>query len=182
MKRNVTVFSLAALLLLALSLPAFAATKDAPDNPPAGSGQALTEKQLARFDALYGDYENKVMPLHDKLWGKFLELRALEGLSSTSKDDVVKVVDEITSLRTQIRAEHSKFNDALAKEGLPRYPGYHGRGWRCGGSGYSAYAGCPGMGGYSSSSGCPGMDGGYGGRGHGGRGHGGYHGGSHDSW
>ncbi len=172
--KTLKMLSLTSLLALALAMPALAAppahkgTYDAPAVEETARPR-LTPEQHAKYVALFKDYEAKTAPLQDKLWGKFLELRAAESLSSTTKDDVTKIVGEIVALRGQIRAERDTLNAALAKEGLSAFGGWYGGGWHgggcpmMGGAGPEGFGGCPGMGGGH------GMHGGYhdgGGRGY----------------
>ncbi len=123
--KNFKSLMIAGLLVCAFAVAAYA------QNPT-----SFTDEQRAEYAKRYTDYETKVMPLHDKLMAKMMELRAVENLPTATVADIQKIVGEIATLKEQMRKEQQTFNAELAKAGLPQHQGgYHGYG-RGGHDGY----------------------------------------------
>jgi zinc resistance-associated protein len=100
----------------------------------------MTQEQHDKYIALFKNFVSKATPLRDQLQAKFLELKAIQGLSGTTRADVNKVIDDITALRGKLRAERQAYVAALEKEGLPVFGGRFHKGGQRGMGG-----GCPGM-------------------------------------
>ena len=120
---------LAGLVIASFSLTALAAPPQGRPAPPKPEEQMMNPVEQEKARSIIAEFEGKLLPLQDKLWGKFLELRALGSVSGVTKEDISKVVDEIVSLRAQIRTEHENLAKAFEKEGLPPAKGYHGKGF-----------------------------------------------------
>ncbi len=119
---------------------------------------AFTDEQRTEYAKLYTAYETKVMPLHDKLMAKMMELRSIEHLQTTTVADVQKVIGEMTALKEQMRVEQQAFNAQLEKAGLPAFGGAHSqRGGYHGAGGYhgGGSGGCPAMNCGQAQRGCP---------------------------
>lgn len=104
--------------------------------------EALTPEKQAKFDSLIEAFNAKVTPLRDKLWAKHTELRALSNNPNTKPEDIRKLTDEITALRTQYRAEAANLDASMQKEvgiktrfGTMGHMGMGGMGGGCGGMG-----------------------------------------------
>ena len=117
----------ALLLVFALSGVAVAATGTQKTGESAPEQQSSpTPEQQAQFQKMHDEFMDKVMPLHNQLEGKYLELRALGGVNGVSKDDVSAVVKDITALKSKLYEERVAFSRSLDKAGLSFYRGYHG--------------------------------------------------------
>ena len=115
------------LLVFALSGVAVAATGTQKSGGSAPDQQSSpTPEQQAQFQKMHDEFMDKVMPLHNQLEGKYLELRALGGVNGVSKDDVSAVVKDITDLKSKLYEERVAFSRSLDKAGLSFYRGYHG--------------------------------------------------------
>ena len=117
----------ALMLIFALSGVAVAAT----GSPKAGGSSSAqqsspTPEQAAQFQKMHDEFMDKVMPLHNQLEGKYLELRALGGVNGVSKDDVSALVKDITALKSKLYEERVAFSRSLDKAGLSLCRGYHG--------------------------------------------------------
>ncbi len=78
--------------------------------------EALTPEKQAKFDSLIDAFNTKVTPLRDKLWAKHTELNALSSNPNTKPEDIRKLTDEITALRTQYRTEAANLDASMQKE------------------------------------------------------------------
>lgn len=92
------------------------------------------EKQQA-WDTSWRDHQAVMQPLRDQMWRKNMEYRALSGNSNLKSEDIQGLLDEMSDLRTKMRAEGEKFHDKMVKDGFdqgimgPRGGGYgHGYG------------------------------------------------------
>ncbi len=129
----------AALLTLVVSGAAVAATgPQTADTNAAGQNITLTPEQWGQYRKMHDDYVEKIMPMHDQLEGKYLELRALTGINGTTKEDISGLVREITTLKAKMHEERSAFFRSLDKAGLSACRGDHA------GMGMMGMGGCPG--------------------------------------
>lgn len=127
------------------------------NGPGGGWSQSIPDDKRDAARALMQAHRDKVQPLYDAIWVKETTLRTLRDNPNVKPSELTALIDEMASLRAQIREEHRAFAVQVKKETGVDTP------YGCGmqGPGFKHYRG---------------MDGdGPGGR-HGGR-HGGYHGG-----
>lgn len=134
------------------------------------SGSALAQQQnqdWGAYEKQWQKHSQTMSEIQDKLWAKNMEYEALANNPNADREDINEIINEITKLRGQMRAEYDKF--ASEQGGRDFGPGY----------GYG-----PGMGGgYGMGYGCPGGGWGGGGRGWGGHHRGGWgRGGGHRNW
>lgn len=110
----------AALVLLVSGSALAAEGKPGPRSGKADAPQLaeLSPEQQAQAKELFKAHRDKVMPLRDKLDGRRMELRAYRDIAGITKEDVRALVDEIVSLRGQIRAERTAYFEAMDKAGL----------------------------------------------------------------
>lgn len=92
------------------------------------------EKQAA-FDALLEAHHAEAAPLHDALWAKHEELRALAANPNTKPETIQALVKELTDLRAQLRVKGDAFRAKVKSELGVTLPAGMGHGWGMGGCG-----------------------------------------------
>ena len=88
----------------------------------AGMGSLSPEKQTA-YEAMMKDFFNRVSPMRDTMSAKRLELNALSRNPNVKPETLSKLANEVTELRSQLRAERMAFGDKMKQE-LGVRPGY----------------------------------------------------------
>ena len=116
------------ILVLALAAPAFAAkTRDAtrPASPqtvgkedlsPCGQFRDLTPEKRKALMAAFIEHRQKIYPLREQFWAKRVLLRALSNNQKTEPQQLTALVEELSALRRQIRAERLAFQTAVQKD------------------------------------------------------------------
>ena len=96
--------------------------------------ERLDPQLQEKYDAIMRDFQERMMPVTEKLMAKQLELDALAGNAGADPKHISDLAGEIAALRTQIRQERMKLRDRLKEEtgladGFPRKgPGHLKRG------------------------------------------------------
>jgi len=121
------------LLLMMISVPAFAAPADvvpAPGQQSQSRMQALTPDQQKELRDLVDKYKDKIIPLKDQLDAKRMELNIYSSLSGISKSDVRELTEDIVKLRREIRNQRQALYADFEKAGLAGPEGICGPGRR----------------------------------------------------
>lgn len=78
------------------------------------------EKQKA-WDASWREHQAVMQPLRDQMWRKNMEYKALSGNSNMKPEELRVLLDEMSDLRTKMRAQGEKFHDKLIKDGFDQW-------------------------------------------------------------
>lgn len=136
MKKALPVLALALLLAFSGSLALAQPANDTPPPPP-GVKQMSAEDQAA-ISAMRQAHRQKMAPLHDQVRAKQMEYEALVGNPNIKQSDIQVLINDMTKLRAQIRAEREAYFDQIEAKGFAPMdgPGFFGhRGWAHDGKG-----------------------------------------------
>ncbi|UQZ89455.1 hypothetical protein C4J81_09690 [Deltaproteobacteria bacterium Smac51] len=123
-KKVLPVLALASIMAFS-STAALAQQSDRSDNtPPPPPGKVLNDEDRAAYYAMWQTHRQKVSPMQDRLWAKSMEYDALAGNPNTKPGDINPVIDEMSQLRGQLRAEHDGFIGQLNAKGIGPANGY----------------------------------------------------------
>ncbi len=168
-------------LVLAMAVPAAvaAAPADKPAQPGPGAGpgyghgpwggqgfHALPQEKQDAFIKIMKEFRDKTHPVREQLWVKKTTLRALENNPKTEPQQIVTLVNEMSTLREQLYKERTALAERVKKEVGIDMP-MMGRGFHRGGMGGCGMVGGDGFGPRGHGKGGPGWGhrGGYGGHG-----------------
>lgn len=90
--------------------------------------QELTPEQQAAISAIRQECFNKTQALRDQLEAKHMALRALSPNPNATPEQLSALVDEITALRGQLRAEHQAMAGRMRQEAGIAFPDGFGMG------------------------------------------------------
>ena len=83
-------------------------------------------ERKAQREKLIKEHHAAVMPLHEKLVQKQMELEVLSPNPNVKPEELKAIVAEVASLRSQIRTMKEGFREEMAKLGGPRGKRFHG--------------------------------------------------------
>lgn len=162
-KKQIALFSLSLMAVLAMSVSAFAGP-----GWGRGGGPQLTPEKQAAAEKIFEKYQVKFVELREQLWAKHTQLQAQMSAEKPDQKTIEGLTDEIVKLRMDMYKNRTDMRDELTKEtglefgsGAGGCPGQGGGRGGCGGPGYGARGGCggPGQGGYGAgpcgAGGCP---------------------------
>ena len=89
--------------------------------------QGVADDKREAFRALMVEHEAKVQPIRDKYWVKKTTLKALEGNSTVTPTELSVLIEEMASLRIQLREERKAITVRVRQETgleLPFEPGF----------------------------------------------------------
>ncbi|QGY40092.1 periplasmic heavy metal sensor [Pseudodesulfovibrio cashew] len=161
-KKNITITSLAAVLVLAMSAFAFAGPgygRGGCGGPGYGQGAAytqLTPEKQAAVDKIYEKYDGKFDELRTEMWTKRATLQAMINGGNADEGKIGKLTTDLTNLRDKMWDLRKSMSDELVKEtGIEGFGYGYGRGACSGFRGAARSNGdCPGYGqGYGSQQG-----------------------------
>ena len=97
----------------------------------------LNPEQIAQMKQFRKEHRAALAPLREQISQKRMELHALAPNPNVKPDDLKGIVNDIMSLRKQIRTVNDSFRDKMEKAGLPFWGdcgprGPHGRMKNCG--------------------------------------------------
>ncbi len=135
MKRNI--IALVAVLTLLVAATAFAGPGQGRGQGPCGGGQvyqSLTPEQQTAMDDIMEKHREAVRPLHEKLWAKNAELRALSDNPNVQPSEIKSLVAEIGELRSDLYDARQKMGDEIEKKvGIKSFGGRGCSGFGSGG-------------------------------------------------
>lgn len=125
-KKTLPTLALALVMLFTVSA-AFAQPKEkaAPPQAPPPPAAKISPEDQAAMKAMWKEHHLKVAPLGDQLWAKQMEYDALVANPNSKHEDIKALIEEMRKLRVEMRAEKTKFFEALEAKGYDRGPGRH---------------------------------------------------------
>lgn len=108
--------ALFALLVMAVPYAAQARPYDHMGGPGGGWHQTLPQEQRDAVSKMMRDHFAAVQPIRDQLWTKSRTLSALENNPKVEPKEIRTLVEEMATLRGQLREQHIAFADKVKKE------------------------------------------------------------------
>lgn len=139
----------AMVLMLTLLVAVSVATAQQPesgDKKAAVRVGQMTPEDQAAWAELWKEHRGKIEPLRDQIWAKQLEYDFLAANPNTKPADVKTVINEMLSLKEQMRAERNSLIEASRAKGLDLHKFGPGSMKDWGGYGPDGDCQCPGFG------------------------------------
>lgn len=118
MKRNI--IALAAVLTLLIAATAFAGPGQKRGGCPGygggPGGQALTAEQQTAMNEVMEKHREAVQPLHEKLWAKNAELKALSNNPNAQPSEIKALIADISELRSDLHDQRQELGDEIEKK------------------------------------------------------------------
>ena len=123
----------------------------------------LTPENQAKYDAIFKEFYDRMIPVGEKMMAKRLELNALQGNTNADPKQIGKLAEEIAALHTQMIKEREALDERFSKElgieapmrGMGRGMGHGGGMGRGNGMGSGGGMGRGGMGYGGGNDSCP---------------------------